>query len=56
VLFAALPQTRTTFRVMFFLERWGLVVVLLFVFFGFQYIVPIVSGIFTLLTGQSFGM
>jgi Zn-dependent protease len=56
VLFAALPQTRTTFRVMFFLERWGLLVVLLFVFFGFQYIVPIVSAIFTLLTGQSFGM
>jgi Zn-dependent protease len=56
VLFAALPQTRTTFRVMYFLERWGLVVVLLFVFFGFQFIVPIVSAIFTLLTGQSFGM
>jgi Zn-dependent protease len=56
VLFAALPQTRTTFRVMYFLERWGLLVVLLFVFFGFQFIVPIVSGIFTLLTGQSFGM
>ncbi len=56
VLFAALPQTRTTFRVMYFLERWGLVVVLLFVFFGFQFIVPIVSSIFTLLTGQSFGM
>ena len=56
VLFAALPQTRTTFRVMYFLERWGLVVVLLFVFFGFQFIVPIVSAIFTFLTGQSFGM
>jgi Zn-dependent protease len=56
VLFAALPQTRATFRVMYFLERWGLIVVLLFVFFGFQFIVPIVSAIFTLLTGQPFGM
>jgi Zn-dependent protease len=56
VLFAALPQTRATFRVMYFLERWGLLVVLLFVFFGFQFIVPIVSAIFTFLTGQSFGM
>jgi Zn-dependent protease len=56
VLFALLPQTRTTFRVMYFLERWGLLVVLLFVFFGFQFIVPVVSTIFTLFTGQSFGV
>jgi Zn-dependent protease len=56
ILFAALPQTRTTFQVMHFLERWGLILVLIFVFFGFQYIVPAISGVFTLLTGQSFGM
>lgn len=56
VLFAALPQTRTTFRVAYFLERWGLVAVLIFVFFGFQYIVPAMNGIFWLFTGQSFGM
>jgi Zn-dependent protease len=56
ILFAALPPSQTSYRVMAFLKRWGLLLVLLFVFFGFQIIVPIVSGLFTLLTGQSFGM
>ncbi len=56
VLFAALPQTRTTFRIAYFLERWGLVVVLLFVFFGFSLIVPVMNGLFWLFTGQSFGL
>ncbi len=52
VLFAALPQNQTTYRVMYTLERWGLIIVLIFVFFGFQLLVPIMSGIFTFLTGQ----
>ncbi len=56
VLFAILPQTPRTFRAMYTLERWGLLFVLLFVFFGFQVIVPLVSFIFTLFTGQSFAM
>jgi Zn-dependent protease len=56
ILFAALPPSQTSYRVMYFLERWGLLLVLIFVFFGFQLIVPLVSGLFALLTGQSFGI
>ena len=56
ILFALLPQTETTFRVMYFLERWGLILVLIFVFFGFQLIIPLVQLLFTLFTGQNFGM
>jgi Zn-dependent protease len=53
ILFAALPQTPATFKAMHFLERWGLFIVLIFVFFGFQLLVPIMSGLFTVLTGLS---
>jgi Zn-dependent protease len=56
ILFAALPQTRTTFRVFYTLERWGLLFVLIFVLFGFQLIIPLIQFIFMLFTGQSFGM
>lgn len=56
ILFAALPQTPGTARAFYFLERWGLLFVLIFVFFGFQLLTPILSGLFTLLTGQSFLM
>lgn len=52
VLFAALPQTPATYRAMYFLERWGLLLVLVFVFFGFQLIMPVISFLFTLATGQ----
>ena len=56
VLFAALPQTRATFRVMYFMERWGLIFVLAFAFFGFGLIMPAVSGLFSLFTGQPLGL
>lgn len=52
VLFAALPPSQTSYRVMYFLERYGLILVLLFVFFGFGIIVPLMQGAFTLITGQ----
>jgi Zn-dependent protease len=52
VLFAALPQTPTMARVMYSLERWGLFIVLIFVFFGFQVLYPVINFIFTLFTGQ----
>jgi Zn-dependent protease len=52
VLFAALPQTETTYRAMYFLERWGLLLVLVFVFFGFQILIPALNFIFMLFTGQ----
>ena len=53
ILYALLPPTETVVRVMHFLERWGLFIVLLFAFFGFQYIQPIIGWLFTLFTGQS---
>jgi Zn-dependent protease len=56
VLFAALPQTPTTQKIAYALERWGLALVILFVFFGFQLLVPVVNLLFSLFTGQSFGM
>jgi len=56
VLFAALPQTEATFRAAYALERWGLFLVLIFVFFGFQIIIPLVNALFTLFSGQSFGI
>jgi Zn-dependent protease len=56
VLFAVLPQTRTTFHVAAFLERYGMFVILAFVFFGFQLILPLINFIFTLFAGQPFSM
>ena len=55
VLFALLPPSQSTYKAMYFLERWGLVFVLVFVFFGFQLIMPIISFLFLLFTGHSFG-
>ena len=52
VLFAILPPSRQTYKVMYFLERWGLLLVLFFVLFGFQLIIPIIQFIFTVFTGQ----
>jgi Zn-dependent protease len=56
LLFALLPQTDTTFRVMYFLERWGMIVVLAFVVFGFQIVVPFIKFLFVLFTGQALGI
>jgi Zn-dependent protease len=52
VLFALLPPSQRAYQVMYFLERWGIMLVLLFVLFGFQLIVPAIQFIFTLFTGQ----
>lgn len=56
VLFAALPQTQATLRAMYFLERWGLLIVLIFVFFGFQLLLPLVNFLFLIITGQPLGL
>ena len=56
VLFAALPQTPTTYRIMYSLQIWGFFIVIIFVIFGFQYLYPLIQFLFTLFTGQSFGM
>jgi Zn-dependent protease len=55
ILFAALPPSEAVYRVMHFLERWGLLLVLVFVFFGFGLLQPAINAIFMLFTGQSFG-
>jgi Zn-dependent protease len=53
VLFAALPQNETTFRIAYFLERWGLLLVLFFAFFAFQLLFPLIRMVFALITGQN---
>jgi Zn-dependent protease len=50
ILFAILPPSMDHVRV--FLERYGLIILLFFVFFAFNLIVPIISGLFKLITGQ----
>jgi Zn-dependent protease len=56
VLFAILPPTEGVVRAMYFLERWGIILVLLFAFFGFQFITPVIGWLFTLFTGQPLGV
>lgn len=47
-----LPPTPSTYKFMYFLERWGLIMVLVFVFFGFQLIMPVIGFFFALFTGR----
>lgn len=49
ILFALLPARWHTVRD--FLNRYGFWVLILFIFFGFQFIMPIVATIYSLLTG-----
>jgi len=51
VLFALLPTNESTFRFMRFMERYGLVLVLFFVFFGFSIIIPIINSLYSLIAG-----
>lgn len=50
ILFAFLPPSMDHVRV--FLERYGLMILLFFVFFAFHLIIPIISALFRLITGQ----
>lgn len=52
VLFALLPATPGAYKFYAGLEKNGMVILLLFVFFGFQILVPVIQAIFTLFTGQ----
>lgn len=49
VLFALLP--RGAFEIRRFLEQYGLILLLLFIFMGFRLIIPIVFGIYKLILG-----
>ncbi len=52
VLFAVLPRNEGSFRLAMTLERYGMVFVLLFVFFGFSLILPVINFLFMLIAGQ----
>ncbi|MDO8664411.1 MAG: site-2 protease family protein [Candidatus Liptonbacteria bacterium] len=51
VLFSLLPRGETSFQIITFLERYGLFLLLFFIFFGFQFIVPIVDLLYSVLVG-----
>ncbi|HUC02045.1 MAG TPA: site-2 protease family protein [Candidatus Paceibacterota bacterium] len=54
LLFLILPPTPGTYKFMYFMERWGLILVLIFVFFGFEAIFPVINFFFALFTGRLF--
>ncbi len=54
VLFAVLPKNETSFRLVSALEQYGMVLVIIFIFFGFDIILPIINLIFQLITGSPF--
>jgi len=53
VLFSLLPRTESSLKLSFFLERYGMILVLIFIFFGFQLIIPIIDALFKLIAGQA---
>lgn len=50
VLFAYLPESAWQFKQN--LERYGFFILLIFIFFAFRIIFPIISGIYTIIVGQ----
>ena len=52
VLFAILPSSEFSLRMMSFLERYGLVLILLFIFFGFRFITPIIDILYFAVAGH----
>lgn len=54
VLFALMPKTESALQFFTMLERYGIFLVFLFVFFGFGLILPIIDLLFVLFTGQRF--
>lgn len=52
ILFSFLPAGADKFR--FNLERYGFVILIIFIFFGFSFLVPIMNLLFNLIVGQSF--
>lgn len=52
ILFSILPYSWRDFE--FWLEKYGFILILIFIFFGFNLILPIVSFIFWMITGQKF--
>ena len=53
VLFSFLPSSEIGLQTMLFLERYGLFLLLFFMFFGFRFIIPIVDLIFRIFAGST---
>lgn len=56
VLFSLLPPSEGARRLAFFLERYGMFLLLIFIFFGFQLIIPIIQTVFSWFAGTGFGL
>lgn len=52
VLFALLPSTESSFRLTAFLERYGIVLILFFIFFGFRFITPVINVLYFFVAGR----
>lgn len=52
VLFSFLPETETAWKVQSFLERYGLLLLIFFLFYGFGLITPIILFLFGILAGM----
>jgi len=55
VLFSLLPATEGSMKLMYFLERYGMMLVIFFIFFGYRFILPIMTGLYYLIVGKPFG-
>jgi len=53
ILFSILPYSWRNFEL--WLERYGFILILVFIFFGFNLILPLIFRLFYLITGQTFG-
>lgn len=53
VLFSLLPPGETSFQIAMFLERYGMFLILIFIFFGFGLIIPIINAIYRILAGPT---
>lgn len=54
ILLAVLPDSMAQFKIN--LQRYGLFILIFFIFFAFQLIIPIISFLFELITGMRFGV
>jgi len=53
ILYTLSPSSPTAMKAILFLERYGIIILFLFIILGFQLLLPIVSGLFKLVTGVS---
>jgi len=56
VLFALLPKGESSYRLQSFLERYGIALLLVFIVFGFDLIIPPIRFLFSVIVGHSFGL